>query len=135
LFDQCFRFQVLVQHDADLFDRTEDTVEVAWIGYKNGDVLVLQLLGEDLELGCSRDQDHLRVQGDDSFQAWMKRVAYFRNVVRFGREVAIGRVAYKAITGANRENDLGQVRSERDYALDLRRESYVAARVVFDLPC
>ena len=63
----------------------------------------------------------------------MKRVAHLRYVVCFCWVVAIGRVTYETIAGADGENDLGKVRRQRDYALDSRRQRYVAARVINEL--
>ena len=58
------------------------------------------------------DQDHLRMQGDDSFKARMKRVADFRDRFRFGWIIAVRRVADETSAAAYRKNNLGQVRRQ-----------------------
>jgi len=63
----------------------------------------------------------------------MKRIAYFRDVLRFGWIIAITRVADQSIAGADRKHDLGEIWRERDHPLDMRRQRYVSTGVIFEL--
>ena len=63
----------------------------------------------------------------------MKRIADFRDVLRFGWIIAITRIADQSIAGADRKHDLGEIWRERDHPLDMRRQRYVSTGVIFEL--
>jgi len=92
------------------------------------------LLCEHFELRGSRDEDHLRLQCDDSLETRMKRVTDFSNRFRFRRKVTITRASHEAITGADSKNDFRKVRRKRDYAIDFGRNADTSPCIVRNLP-
>ena len=60
----------------------------------------------------------------------MKRVANFSNRLRFCRKIAVTRSTDKLSASTNRKNDLGQIWSERNDAIDFDRYRDMSPRVV-----
>ena len=108
---------------ADLIDRAKHAFEIVWIGDEYRDVLVLKLLCEYFELRRSRDQNHLRLQGNDSFETRMKRVANFSDRLCFGGKVTITRASNESIAGADCKNNLSEIWCERDDSIDRERQT------------
>src|SRR5690349_19365875 len=72
LLDELVCLIFLAHYLADLFDRAKHTFKIVRISNEDRNVLPVELLREYFELRCSRDEDHLRLQGDDSLEIRME---------------------------------------------------------------
>ena len=96
----------------------KDFFKTAWIRHVNRNLLLVELFGECFELGRGRNQNDLWLQGNDALDARLHCVANLGNPLRFRWVVAIRGIADQSITGADRVNDLGEIRSKRDNAIN-----------------
>jgi len=114
-------------------NRTKHIVEALRIRDVNCDLLLIKLLGEGFELRRSRNQNDLRLQSDDALDARVHGVADLRDLLSFGRVIAVFRVAHQLIAGADRVNNLGQIRRERNDAINFERKAHAAPSFIGNL--
>src|SRR2546425_11515104 len=62
----------------------------------------------------------------------MHRIAHLGNVLRFRWIVAISSIANQTLTGADRVNDLGEIRGERDNAVNAQWQMHASTCFVGD---
>ena len=99
----------MTDNSSDLIDRAKDAVEITRICHKDRDVLPLQLLRKHFELRRSRDQDHLRLQSNNSLETRVKRVANFSDCLCLGGKVTVTRPPDETIARADGKNNFRQV--------------------------
>ena len=130
--DKARRAIVFAKQFAQRFNRSKHFFKAAWISHINGNLLFIELPGECFELRRGRNQNDLRLQRNDALDARLHRVANLGNVLRVRWVVTIRGIANQSIAGADRVNDLGEIRSERDNAIDAQRKTDAAACLIDD---